>query len=156
MSLSALFHRLGHGFRSSRPRRRAPVRSYRPRLEALETRELLSTFTVVLATDSGGSSGQKVTATTGDLRYCIVQADAAHSATTDTINFSSTLFATPQTITLNSVTGSLLLSDSHPLTIKGPTSDTVVEVFARECGFSAAFCELHARSRESRASGAVR
>jgi hypothetical protein len=157
MSLSALFHRLSRGFRSgNRARRRAPARSYRPRLEALETRELLSTFTVVLATDSGGSSGQKVTATTGDLRYCIVQADAAHSATTDTINFSSTLFATPQTITLNSVTGSLLLSDSHPLTIKGPTSDTVVEVFARECGFSAAFCEQHARSRESRASGAVR
>jgi hypothetical protein len=121
-----LLYRLGRGFRTNaRPRRRAPARSYRPRLEALETRELLSAFTVVLATDSGGPSGQMVTATTGDLRYCIEQADAAHSATTDTINFSSTLFATPQTITLNSGTGSLVLSDSHPLRIHGPASDTV-------------------------------
>ena len=126
MLIPTLLHRLGRGFRiSGRPRRHAPARSFRPRLEALESCQLLSTFTVVLATDSGGPSGQKVTATTGDLRYCIEQADAVHSATTDTINFSSTLFATPQTITLNSGTGSLVLSDSHPLRIHGPASDTV-------------------------------
>ena len=55
---------------------------------------------------------------------CIEQADAAHSATTDLINFDSTLFATPQTIALNSSNGSLGLSDSHPLTIQGPTGGT--------------------------------
>jgi hypothetical protein len=92
-------------------------------LEALEGRELLSTFTVVLTTDSGGAGGQKVTATTGDLRYCIDQADATHAALTDTVHFSST--GTPQTITLNSANGPLVLNDSHPLAIKGPTGDTV-------------------------------
>jgi hypothetical protein len=94
-------------------------------LEGLETRQLLSTFTVVLASDAGGAAGQKVTATTGDLRYCIEQADAAHTATADTIRFSASLFGTPQTIALNSGTGPLVLSDSHPLTIVGPTGNTV-------------------------------
>ena len=126
MSIWALLHRLSHGFMTSgRSSRRGPARSYRPRLEALETRQLLSTFTVVLATDSGGPTGQRVTATTSDLRYCIEQADAAHSATSDTISFSSALFGTPQTITLNSATGPLVLDDSHPLSILGPTGDTV-------------------------------
>ena len=54
MLLSALLHRLGRGFSTrSRGSRCAPPRSYQPRLEALETRQLLSTFTVVLATDNG-------------------------------------------------------------------------------------------------------
>ena len=70
MLLSAWWHRLGRGLRTSiRPRRCAPARSFRPRQEALEARQLLSTFTVVLATDAGGPGGQKVTATSGDLRY---------------------------------------------------------------------------------------
>jgi hypothetical protein len=137
MLLSALLHRLGRGFRTGGRRHRcAPARSYRPRLEALETRQLLTTFTVVLATDAGGPGGQKVTATSGDLRYCIAQADAAHSATTDTILFSPTVFSTPQTITLNKVNPPLVVNDSHPLTIAGPTANTVtvsggdaVEVF---------------------------
>ena len=105
--------------------RRALTRSFQPRLEALETRELLSTFTVVLATDNGGPAGQKVTATSGDLRFCIEQADAAHSATSDIINFSSAVFSTPQTITLKSANGPLVVNDSHPLAINGPTGDTV-------------------------------
>jgi hypothetical protein len=104
--------------------RRAPAPKYRPRLEGLETRQLLSTFTVVLATDGGGPGGQMVTPTSGDLRYCIAQAEAAHSATSDTITFDPTLFATAQTITLNSGTGTLVLSDSVPLTIQGPTGRT--------------------------------
>jgi hypothetical protein len=66
-----------------------------------------------------------VTATTGDLRYCIEQADAVHRSTTDTINFSPTVFATPQTITLKPVFGPLVLTDSHPLTINGPSARTV-------------------------------
>jgi hypothetical protein len=93
-------------------------------VEGLETRQLLSTFTVVLATDGGGPGGQMVSATSGDLRYCIAQADAAHAATSDTISFDPTLFATPQTITLDSGTGSLVLSDSNPLTIQGPAGHT--------------------------------
>jgi hypothetical protein len=126
MLISDLWRRLGRSFGTSgRPRRRAPARSFRPRLEALETRELLSTFTVVLTTDAGGPAGQKVTATTGDLRYCVAQANAIHAALTDTIQFSSTVFATPQTITLNSANKALVLNDSHPLAIKGPTGDTV-------------------------------
>jgi hypothetical protein len=137
MLLSTWWHRLGRGFRTSgRPHRCAPARRFRPRLEVLETRQLLSTFTVVLATDSGGPGGQKVTATSGDLRYCIAQADAAHSATSDTINFSPTLFATPHTITLNNANPPLVVNDSHPLTINGPTGGTAtvsggdaVEVF---------------------------
>jgi hypothetical protein len=126
MLFSALLHRLGRGLRTGgRPRRCAPARSYRPRLEALETRQLLSTFTVVLASDAGGPGGQKVTATSGDLRYCIAQADAAHSATSDTIVFSPALFSTPRTITLNKVNGPLVVNDSHPLAIAGPTANTV-------------------------------
>ncbi len=118
-------HRLGCGCKTS-GRRRASARSFLPLLEALETYQLLSTFTVVLATDGGGSTGQEVTATTGDLRYCVEQADAVHSATTDTINFSATLFGQPQTIILNSRTGPLVLNDSNPLTINGPAGDTVM------------------------------
>ena len=54
--------------RSSVPARGRTRARFRPRLEGLETREVLSTFTVVLATDSGGTGGQMVTATSGDLR----------------------------------------------------------------------------------------
>jgi hypothetical protein len=126
MFMSALLQRLGRGLRTgTRARPSAPVRRFRPCVRELETRRLMTSLTVVLATDAGGPTGQKVSATTGDLRYCIEQADASHSATTDTIRFSSTLFATPQTITLNSATGPLVLSDSHPLTIKGPIANTV-------------------------------
>jgi predicted outer membrane repeat protein len=108
----------------ARRARSLPIRAFRPRLENLETRQLLSTFNVVLATDGGGPGGQMVTATSGDLRYCIAQADAVHAATSDTITFDPTLFATPQNIALNSGTGTLVLSDSIPLTIQGPTGRT--------------------------------
>jgi hypothetical protein len=70
-----------------------------------------------------------VTATSGDLRYCVAQAnathDAPHPATPDSIVFSSELTAKPHTITLNSAYGPLVLVDSHPLTINGPTALTV-------------------------------
>jgi len=94
----------------------------------LETRQLLSTFTVVLNTDDGATvAGVGLTATSGDLRYCIDQVDSAHTAKTDTITFSPKLFATPQTITLdlNTALGPLMLDDSRPLTIKGPAGGTV-------------------------------
>jgi hypothetical protein len=80
---------------------------------------------VVLATDTGGPGGTAVTATTGDLRYCIAQADANTGSTSNTIKFSSSVFNNPQTITLNSADGPLVLDPAVPLTIKGPNSDTV-------------------------------
>jgi hypothetical protein len=120
---NSLVKRLRNWFSGTRARR-GPAPKYRPCVEGLETRQLLSTFTVVLATDSGGPGGQMVTPTSGDLRYCIAQADATHAATSDIITFDPTLFATAQTITLNSGTGSLVLSDSNPLTIQGPAGRT--------------------------------
>ena len=110
-----------------RPRSAARSRIYRPHLEALEDRWVLSTFTVVLTTNwrLGGSSGQEVTATSGDLRYCVSQANAAHNAVADTISFAPAVFAAPQTITLNNALGALVLNDSLPETIQGPAADTV-------------------------------
>jgi hypothetical protein len=93
-------------------------RHYRPRLEALEERCQPTTFTVVLTTDAGGSGGQMVSATTGDLRYCISQADATHTARRDTIVFSNAVFGTPQTITLDSTLGPLVVNDAHRLTLQ--------------------------------------
>jgi hypothetical protein len=105
------------------PGRRAPARKYRPRVEGLETRQLLSTFSVVLATDNGPTSqGQGVTQTSGDLRYCL--GAAGHGTTADTVVFDPTLFATPQTITLNPQLGTLMLSPTQTLTITGPTGRT--------------------------------
>ncbi len=85
----------------------------------------MSTFTVVLASDSGGPNGQEVSATTGDLRYCIEQADASHGAASDTIDFSSAVFGNGRTITLDSKTGPLVLDDSNPLSINAPSGDLV-------------------------------
>ena len=66
----------------------------RPVLEVLEGRVVLSTFTVNSLGDAGsGSNGS------GDLRYCINQANANDQA--NTIVFDSTVFSTPQTITLS-------------------------------------------------------
>jgi Calx-beta domain len=56
------------------PRQRA---SFRPRLEALEERSLLSTFTVNSLTDTGTGSGL-----TGDLRYCIANATSGNDVIT--------------------------------------------------------------------------
>ncbi len=66
----------------------------RPVLEVLEGRVVLTTFTVNSLGDAGsGSNGS------GDLRYCINQANANDQA--NTIVFDSTVFGTPQTITLS-------------------------------------------------------
>ena len=54
------------------------ARRHRPQLEWCEPRTLLTAFTVNALTDSGAGSG-----TTGDLRYCITQADK--DTTNDTI-----------------------------------------------------------------------
>jgi hypothetical protein len=106
-----------------RTRRRRPAPGYRPQLEVLEARRLLAHFTVVLATDTGVPFGQKVTATSGDLRYCINQANAAHAAGTDTITFAPKVFAAFPTITLNE---SLALQDKNRLRILGPAAGVTI------------------------------
>jgi hypothetical protein len=82
----------------------------RPRLEILEDRLAPATYTVNAITDTGAGSGL-----TGDLRYCINQANS--TADVDTIVFDSTVFKTPQTITLGST---LPTVTDTGLTIKGP------------------------------------
>src|SRR6516225_4252110 len=96
------------GARDHRRRERdvARRRRLRPAVTALEGRELLSTLTVSNTNDSGA----------GSLRAAVLQANADGGG--DTIVFSS-LFDTPQTITLTS--GELELSGATaPTTITGP------------------------------------
>src|SRR5262245_124577 len=71
-------------------RRRAAIRC--PMLEALEDRLAPANYTVNALTDTGSGNG-----TTGDLRYCILQADSNPGST---IVFDNAVFAAPQTITL--------------------------------------------------------
>jgi hypothetical protein len=91
----------------SRKKRPAPSirrrsRFFRPRLEILEGRTLLSTYTVDALTDTGSGSGL-----TGDLRYCITKATSGQ----DTITFG--------------VTGTIMLQSALPtlnasVAIEGP------------------------------------
>jgi len=87
----------------------------------LEDRQMPSTFTVMEATDNGPTmAGQMLTATSGDLRYCIEKADVSHTGKSNTIVFSPKVFGTAQTIDLTSSLGPLVVNGSLPLTIKGP------------------------------------
>jgi CSLREA domain-containing protein len=86
-------------------------------LSLLEDRSVPTVFTVNALTDTGTGTG-----TSGDLRYCMTQAQAAISPGADTINFDPTLFATPQTITLTSV----LPTIDDALTINGTGSANVI------------------------------
>src|SRR5262245_14703577 len=95
-------------------------RRYLPQTEPVEPRTLLSIFTVVRSTDSGGSDGQKVTATTGDLRYCINQADLDTVVGQDTINFQIDIDS--PTISLSSP----LPTITRPVLIDGTTQRGIV------------------------------
>jgi hypothetical protein len=79
-------------------------------LEALEDRLAPSVYTVTSTGDTGAGSGLN-----GDLRYCITQANA--NAGTNTIQFDSNVFGTPQTIIL---TSALPTITDNNLTIAGP------------------------------------
>jgi predicted outer membrane repeat protein len=96
-----------------RPARTKPKAGFRPVLEVLEDRRTPSTFTVNSTGDTGTGSGSS-----GDLRYCITQANSAGGA--NTIQFDSTVFGTPQTITLTSLLPAI--TDNN-LTITGPGSN---------------------------------
>ncbi|MBX7104674.1 MAG: right-handed parallel beta-helix repeat-containing protein [Gemmataceae bacterium] len=87
---------------------RPQAKRSRLRLTSLEGRAVPATLVVNALTDSGSGSGLS-----GDLRYCINTATAG-----DVINFSNTLFATPQTISVGSQ-----LSVAASISIAGPGFD---------------------------------
>jgi hypothetical protein len=85
-----------------------PFQTFRPKLEILEGRLTPAAYTVNALTDTGAGLGNS-----GDLRYCITQANASADLSS-TITFSNT---TTGTVTLNSA----LPSSGRNLTITGPT-----------------------------------
>ena len=112
----------------------------RPVLEVLEGRVVLSTFTVNSLGDAGSGSNDS-----GDLRYCINQANADDQA--NTIVFDSTVFSTPQTITLSG--GQLELKDTGGTqTITGPAAGVTISgggksrVFQVDSGVTASISGL--------------
>ncbi len=97
--------------RRTRRERDAARRRLRPTVMALEGRTLLSTTIVVNNPTDTPVAGQI------DLRQAIGQANSDGGG--DTIQFDSTVFSTPQTITLTS--GQLeLTGTTAPTTITGP------------------------------------
>jgi hypothetical protein len=96
-------------------------------LETLEDRCVPSVnhvFTVDRITDAGTSQAGMGSGTSGDLRYCIAQANASHgnAGDTDEIDFSSSVFASLKTINLSATLETLSITDPHTLTIQGPKS----------------------------------
>ncbi len=86
----------------------------RPGLLDLEDRRLLSNFTVTSTADDGS---------TGTLRWALDQANSASG--TQAIDFSS-LFNTPQTITLSGKLGTLALKNASGITIDGPSAGLTI------------------------------
>jgi hypothetical protein len=101
----------------ARPICKAP-RRFRPALEVLEDRWVLSTFTVNSIADLGAGSGMA-----GDLRYCITQANSSSGA--NAIVFDPTVFATARTITLSG-TQLELSNTTGTEAITGPTASVTV------------------------------
>jgi len=112
-------------------------RRFQPMIEILEERRLLSNYFVNKLGDAGTGAGNS-----GDLRYCINQANANPVA--NTISFDATVFATHQTITL----GSTDLVLTRPagagvpvgfvgslLTITGPAAGVTIDAGLRTVAF---------------------
>jgi predicted outer membrane repeat protein len=119
-------------------------------LEALESRWLPSTtftFTVDRVTDAGSSQAGVGSGTSGDLRYCIAQANAPHgsAADTDVIAFKPSVFGKNKTIALSATLQTLTISDQHTLTIQGPTKSVTISgiyqfgVFSLDSGTNVTF-----------------
>jgi hypothetical protein len=104
------------GTRATVKVRQRQLRRMRPTLVALEDRRLLSTFVVNNPTDTP-VAGET------DLRQAIASANATTGA--NTITFDSTVFATPQTITLGG-TQLELSNTSGTQTITGPSAGVTV------------------------------
>jgi hypothetical protein len=110
-----------HMFRSYRSRvmqnvgnrncRSAKVNRTRLRLHGLEDRTVPNSYTVNVLTDTNSGTG-----TTGDLRYCITQANLDGQA--DTISFTVAG-------TINLTGGQLPITTAQPLTISGPGAATL-------------------------------
>jgi hypothetical protein len=117
--LNRLLKRICGQSRLYRTRRRRPVSPFgvlAAHVETLEVRALLSsTFVVDSITDTGTGSGL-----TGDIRYCIAQANQSANAGS-TITFSAAL--TGSTITLSQ--GELVISDAMTITGPGASSLTI-------------------------------
>src|SRR2546421_74094 len=93
----------GGGGGAGRSRRRL-----RPAVEALKGRTLLATYTVDSTLDDVNPQGT--------LPWAVAQANANGGA--DAIEFASSVFGTPQTITLSG--GQLTLTDRAGVTVNGP------------------------------------
>ncbi len=90
-------------------------------LEILEDRTLLSnTYTVNLATDTVLNTGQQTGPTSGDLRWCIEQADLNPGSI---IQFDPTVFPSSANTTIPLSQGELQISAS--MDIQGPGANTV-------------------------------
>lgn len=96
----------------------------RPRLENLEDRTLLSgqTFTVNVLGDGGGASGVQSGANSGNLRWCINQADLPANSGSS-ISFDPTVFAPAKSTTIQLTNGELEISDN--MTITGPGANAL-------------------------------
>jgi len=77
-------------------------------------------YTVDLTSDNGTGSGSK-----GDLRYVIAQADADTNPLGSVIQFDPTVFASPQTITLNSALPDLS-NTTGLMDIEGPGASSLI------------------------------
>jgi hypothetical protein len=105
---------------------------------------------VNLATDNGPTVQGSGSGTSGDLRYCISQANANTNSDGSLIEFDSGVFSTPQTITLSPTFGPLELSEAAgPEVIEGPgaspatiNGNNAVQDFRVDSGTMASFSAL--------------
>jgi hypothetical protein len=98
-------------------------RAYRPHVEVLEARHLLSTYVVDNLGDSGAGSGLA-----GDLRYCITQAadgDAITFSVTGTINLAGALPDLTHSISIEGPGASLMTVRGTTFTVASGTTVSI-------------------------------